>query len=409
MEGTAAALLPPINDAPYCDIVRLRRDLSNPKRRPPDRAQVQNALTGFVPFRVTPKSSRLFGSATGKTYLTCENFGASILAQICAARLGLIPADAAQDVLSRQLSALSHIPLFRGALPFRTYPRDTDQLADLTFHQQKNSGWSGPEILFLATAQMALIVHHPKLAQKATALVARWSLKSVIHNRQIWTVSRDSMGNFCKVLAVNSTEGWNGEQTALNLGLDVAQTQCALSPAGVPFVQPVVRSVSRSSTRTISHPSGLILNALLFGPNGQNSEALSHFHRLSRARFQSTAQATAPGEWHPSADTSAMIGFVGETGALAISRNKLARKKQARGAKSALCLTSTAFGFDALFNSPYTLYLTSFVDNARTSNGWLAGCDPQKQVAYGGVHPMTNLLVLLSMHYRAFGPLIPMS
>jgi hypothetical protein len=405
MEGTAAALLPPINDAPYCDIVRLRRDLSNPKWRPPDRAQVQNALTGFVPFRVTPKSSRLFGSATGKTFLTCENLGVSILAQICAAQLGLIPADAAQDVLSRQLTALSHIPLFRGALPFRAYPRDTDQLADLTFHQQKNIGWSGPEILFLATAFMALIVHHPKLAQKATALVARWSLKSVIHNRQIWTVGRDSMGNFCKMAAVHPTQGWNGEQAALNLGLDVAQSKFRLSPASVPVMQPK----AQSSTRAVSHPSGLILNALLFGPNGQNSEALSHFHQLSRARFQRTALATAPGKWHPSADTSAMIGFVGTSGALAISRNKLARKKQARGAKSALCLTSTAFGFDALFNSPYTLYLSSFVDDARTSNGWLEGCDPNAQIAHGGVHPMTNLLVLLSMHYRAFGPLIPMS
>jgi hypothetical protein len=333
--------------------------------------------------------------------------GSLVVAILSAERLGLISAAEGSDRLAKVVESLSQLPLAKEGLPNKAY--DITSLAIVDYNNKPSAtglGWSALDIGRLLAALMAAERTHPELAGAIQRLVAGWDLTRLVAGGELVG------GNVTNGKTAENQEGRIGyEQYAakamIGFGLDATK---ALDMAGHLTLQDVGGVAVPTDTRlnakgmpaaTTSEP--YLLDGLEFGFDWRSQIFASQVYRVQEQRFAQTGKLTAVSEGHldvkpyfaygtvwGGGQDWAVISFAGE-----------------RMDSSRVLSTKAAFGWNALFGTPYTEKLVAAVASlAVPDRGWQEGTYEATGKPDTAITANTNSMILAAIAFSSAGPLV---
>ena len=356
----------------------------------------------------TQSTTGLADSVEGRHAASMWDTASYLLATISADRLALISREETDARMSQALTTLATIPLFDETLPNKSY--DTITLGMVDDDNQptvRGVGWSAIDIGRLMVPFTIIAWHYPAHTSEVRAVLDRW---------QIGRAARDSVLSGASVVHDTATyvqEGRLGyeEYGARGLtlvGLDVQEALRAddfltwVDTYGVSIGTDSRKPAARDAHNSIvSEP--YILDGLELGGDHMSRELAWRVARAQERRFEETGILTAV-----SASNIDRAPYFVYNAVFANGRPWNAIAPDGRDASSARTLSTTAaFGWNALYDTPYTRKLIVRVASAHDrSRGWYAGIYEENGQANTAVTADTNAIVLESLAYRQAGRLL---
>lgn len=359
--------------------------------------------------RNTQPATGLVNSVDGYPAASMWDIGSALLATVAAERLGLLSRGELDARLGRALTSLASLPLFDDALPNKSY--DTATLTPVNYDgtpAPRGVGWSAIDLGRMLVAFDAIVWGYPELTPQVRAVLARWRLDRL---------TRDGLLIGARVGADQRTEllqeGRLGyEQYAaralalLGADVDVASRYDAnlayveVEGIGVPGD---ARTAARYGAHTYVLSEPYLLDGLELGWD-RDSEALAYrVYRAQEARHERTGVLTAVSEDHIDRPPYFVYNAVAADG-----RPWAAITDSGADASPHRSLsTKAAFGWWALLDTPYAVELLRAVASSYDpERGWYAGVYEQDRAPNTAVAANTNAVILESLAYRQFGPLL---
>lgn len=355
----------------------------------------------------TSPVSGLVASVDQYPSTTMWETGSFVVATLSAERLGLISADAASAHLAKVVASLSQLPLGAEGLPNKAYDITSLAMVDYTNKPSATGiGWSALDIGRLLAALMAAEKAHPELAPAVQRLVAAWDLNRLVAQGELVG------GNVKEGRIAENQEGRIGyEQYAakalMGFGLDATR---ALDVADHLTLRDVGGIAVPSDTRlnakgipavTTSEP--YLLDGLEFGFDWRSQIFASQVYRAQETRFAATGKLTAVSEGHLDVKPYFAYGTVWGGGqdwaVLAFGGERMDSRR--------VLSTKAAFGWNALFDTPYTEKLVAAVTPLATPDrGWQEGIYEATGKPDTAITANTNSMILAAIAFRSAGPLV---
>ena len=342
---------------------------------PLNQTEVEWARTAWRYFENnTRDATGLVDSAKGRRVTSMWDTGSYLMSLISARRLGIVGAETFEERMRSALDSLAALPLLDAKLPNRYYDSATLAMvsADGT-PTEVGEGWSSLGIARLAVPLTVLIWEFPEFTPKVRRLIERWDWSKLVQDGFL-------VGSYTRqAQKIVSQEG--------RLGFEEYASR-ALRPLGLD-----------------ADEAGRYLDYLIF---------------VKHDGLQIPADARPPDPLNQRrCDASEAYILDGiEHGFDENSRELAYRLLQAHegGFYSANCnnapdqdrvlRTSVAFGWRALFASPYTRHLVEHVSQAHhPDQGWDEGIDEMEGQPVAEFTLGTNALVLEALTYQRFGAL----
>lgn len=334
----------------------------------------------------TQPATGLVNSVDGVPTTTVWDQASYLLGLISAERLGIVDRSEFDARTAAALDSLAALPLFDNKLPNRRYHAvDLSMLDDDGNPSVRGTGWSAIDIARLAVPLSILVWNYPTHTPQVGEIVRRWDWHSLA--RDGFLVSARLVKNEVEITQEGRLGFEEYASRALRpLGVDVSEAEKYLdylifARADGIYVPVDARSPSHRDPLTLVANEAYVLDGLEHGFNPDSGELAYRVYRAQEESFR-------------------------ETGRLSLSRSTPQRVN-----------TGAAFGWDALFGTPFTRRLVDHVATAKhPERGWYAsvrdtGTDnPSHNAedavkANGALDLDTNALVLESLAYREFGPL----
>lgn len=375
--------------------------------RPLTEREMDFARTAWTYFETnTDPVTGLAHSADDYPSTTMWETGSYLVAIMSAERLGLIDRAEAGFRIDRVLASLAKLRLFDGALPNKAYHTATLELVDYTNKPSElGLGWSALDIGRIMAALALVERNFPQRAPAVEALLHGWQLDRL-------TADGELIGaNVVDGKIVENQEGRIGyEQYAARalamFGLDTSRAAMVDSHLMSPEVEgipvPVDTRLARGKIPAFAVSEPYLFDGLEFGFDARSWRFATTLYQAQEARFTRTGQLTAITEGHlnvaPYFAYATVWGGGEPWSVLSFQGERLDSRRTLS--------TKAAFGWDALFGTPYTNQLVEAVSGlADPAEGWAEGVYEVDGAPNTSVTANTNAVVLAALSFRATGPL----
>jgi hypothetical protein len=355
----------------------------------------------------TNADTGLVNSADKYPSTTMWETGSYFIAVISADLLGLIERDEAQARISLAIDTLTKMRLFDDILPNKAYNVQTGELVDYSNKPtDRGLGWSALDIARMVGALGQVKHHFPDLAPQVAGLMEIWDLDQMVNDGRLIG------GNIADDKLRYDQEGRVGyEQYAAKammlFGYDMyrayhtEETLMVREVEGFPV--PVDNRLHRNITPAFTVSEPYVFDGLEFGFDARSHRFATAIYKAQEARFQSTGILTAVSESHldeaPYFAYSSVWGGGAPWAVMSFKGERLDSKRT--------ITTKTAFAWDALFGTDYTRELiTNLAPLGDPERGWPEGIYEADGSTNGSVTTNTNAVVLASLAFKAYGPLI---
>lgn len=355
----------------------------------------------------TDPDTGLANSVDGYPSTTMWETGSLIVAVVAAERLALIDAAEARARLSAILTSLDRLPLFQDSLPNKAYDTRSLKMVDYANRPtQQGLGWSALDMARLMSALAIARGAHPDLAPAIAAATDGWRLDRMVRDGQLYGTS---------VVDGEVRENQEGrlgyEQYAAKAmmlsGFDVVRAYDPVDRAMIRSVMgqdiPVDTRLHRGRIPAFVVSEPYLFDGLEFGFDARSSRIASAVYLAQQARHDQTGHLTAVTETHldeaPFFAYSTVWGGGAPWSVLTFQGDRIDSRRT--------LATKAAFGWDALYGTPYTAQLVDAVTpTADPLRGWPEGLYEADGTINGSVTANTNALVLAALAFKATGPLL---
>jgi hypothetical protein len=357
----------------------------------------------------TNPETGLADSVEGHHATTMWDTGSYLLALVAAERLDLIEAAEFERRLGAALDSLARMPLFEDALPNKSY--DTATLAMTDYDgtpAPRGVGWSAIDIGRLLVPFQIVLWSHPDLTPRVHAVIGRWRMDRLFRDGLLWgaRVAEDGATELVQEGRLGYEE-YAARAFAL-LGADVAEALRYDDYLRLVHVEGVAVATDRRRPEDfgaynyiVSEP--YVLDGIEFGWDGAFAEMARRVYRAQEARHARTGIATAVSEDHVDRPpyfvyntvfaAGRVWNTITDTGADASSLRSLSAK--------------AALGWSTLYETPYTALLRRQLEGLwDRERGWYAGRYEESGEANRALTANTNGIVLQSLCYLQFGPML---
>ncbi len=338
--------------------------------------------------------------------VTAWEIGSFLNALVSAERLGLITRERFDDHIRRALGSIAKLPLYKGSLPNKSY--DVRTLAMTDYNGQPTDqgiGWSALDLGRLLIALEIVREGYPEHADAISGIKNRWKLEHLLGAGVLVGQGAEQPEPV--------QEGRLGyEEYAakglVRLGLDayraleVADTAQFTDVIGVPV--PVDgRGPDQFDADVCTTSDPYVLEGLELGFDARSRAFAWAVLRAQEGRARASGIPTAVSEGHVPTEPFFVYGCVIGNGVpWAVLSPQGERFDELR-----FLDTKSVFGWSALFPTAYTESLLPEVFPLNDpKRGWFTGRFESNREANGAITTNTNAVVLESLHFRAFGPLL---
>lgn len=348
----------------------------------------------------------LAGSVDGFFSTTAWELGSQLNAMVAAERLDLLDRAAFDEAMAKVLASIGRLPLFEGALPNKSY--DVRTLAMTDYNGRPSAagiGWSALDIARLLVALEIVAEGYPEHAPAVMAIRQGWRLDRLFaggvlmgrHEGEKELVQEGRIGYeeyAAKGLVLAGFDAYRA--------LETSDTLRFVEIDGVPVpVDGRSREDYRADVCTTSDP--YVLDGLEYGFDERSRAFAWAVFRAQERRAAATGIPTAVSEGHVEGAPFFVYGCVVANGVpWAVLSPAGERHDRLR-----FLDTKSVFGWAALFPTPYTDSLLARVFPLNDpERGWFTGLYERDNKPNGAITANTNAVVLESLHYTAFGPLL---
>jgi len=357
---------------------------------------------------IDPQSG-MANSTNGYRSTTMWDTGSFLLAAISAERIGVLDRKDFDEIMTRALSSLAALPLFDGKLPNKAY--NTRSLSMVDYNNKatdRGIGWSALDIARVLVPLTILKRQYPEHAQAVEKIIGRWSIKSMLRDGKLYGAVLDAEGN----IAI-SQEGRIGYEeyaakALIAAGYDAFEAWRTDDNIEYHDVDGVMvpsddRAASTHGAQVYSTSEPYVMDGLEFGFDARSRALSEQLYLAQEARYQNTGILTAVSEGHVNKKPSFVYSTVfGNGRPWAVLTDKGELRNDLR-----FLTTKTAFGYDALYGTPYTRKMLEFVVALNDpKGGWLEGYYESTKAVNDIETANTNALILESIAYRSSGPLL---
>jgi hypothetical protein len=351
----------------------------------------------------------LVDSVSGFASVTIWDQSAAIAAIVSARELKLIPAAEFEAKMSRMLTTLAKLPLYKGQLPNKVYNSKTlipVNYGKLT--EREEIGWSAIDLGRMAIWLKIVGAKYPKLKPQADAVWKHWQVARLVKDGQMYGTS-----------VVDGKEEYNQEgrlgyesYAAYGLKLWGLKVDKALeTKANTAFVEIYGRGVpydkrdfesSGANNYVLSEP--YILDGIETGFKSLPKAYADRVLAAQEGRYQATKQLTAVTE--DNLDRAPYFVY----NSLFVNGKAWANITDKRTTHEDLRFLSAkaAIGWDVLYDTPYTNKLSQFVrSQLQADGGWYNGFYETLKEPNRAQTANNNGIILQSLLYKKVGkPLI---
>lgn len=372
--------------------------------------EIEWAETAWTYFKNNvDKSTGLVGSVEGFSGTTLWDTASYLLGMISAQRLGIISDSLFQRRVSRALQSLSKLPLYDGKLPNKAYDVHTLKMTDYANKPTaRGIGWSAIDIARVMVPINILVWSYPELSEAARAVVDEWELSAMVQDGKLYGAMIDAKGETKLVQEGRIGYEEYAARTLLLMGYDVGQALAYddyLEYVDVyGFDIPTdnrIPEIYDAHNYVVSE--SYILGGLEFGLDNRSREYAWRIFNAQRKRFEDTGVLTAVSEDHIDRAPWFVYNTVFTDGKI---WNAITDTGEDASEHRALS-TKSAIGWSVLFPTDYAKKLIEGVeglDNQR--KGWYSGRYEADSKINKSLTANTNGVILESLHYKQFGPLI---
>lgn len=354
----------------------------------------------------TQEASGLVNSVDGFPSMTLWDTASYLNGLVAAERLEIIDGATFDARLSQALESLAALPLYKGALPNKSYNAGTLVMTDYTGKPSEDGlGWSAIDTARLLTTLVVIERFYPDHAAAARAVHARWRLDELVQDGLMQGVPTGMEGTF--------QEGRIGYEeysakAMLLLDLDVLRALEVEDTLRLATVEGVLvpydgRDSERFGAHICSTSEPYMLDGLEFGMDARSSGLAWAVLRAQEERHKATGILTAVSEGHvPGAPYFVYACVFGEGEAWPVLTPRGERVDDKR-----FLSTKAAFAWSSLVANPYTDQLqAAVVELNDPERGWFSGRFEIDDAVNSALTANTNGIILEALHFRAFGPLL---
>jgi hypothetical protein len=339
---------------------------------------------------------------------TLWDTGSYLMALIAAERIGLIPIAEFDSRVTRALDSLSRLSLYDGEAPNKSY--NTITLAMVDYDNQPSSrgvGWSAIDIGRFLVPCNILAWRYPQHTSAVRAVLARWRWERMVRDGVLHGAALQHGKTVYLQEGRLGYEEYGAKPFAL-AGLDVREAQRVddfLRFVDVDGIQVATDSRRLEEYRAHNYVASepYILDGLEFGFDRTSREFAWRVARAQEARFHKTGVLTAVSEDHLDTAPYFVYNTVFTNGRVwsTITPDGV----DAREFKT--LSTKAAFGWHALYATPYTRQLVERVEQLFDADkGWYSGVYEATGKPNKAITANTNAIVLESLCYTQTGPLL---
>ncbi|MBP0616488.1 DUF3131 domain-containing protein [Jiella mangrovi] len=355
----------------------------------------------------TDKNTLLVNAANNYPSTTIWDTGSYLIGLISAYRLGIIEDVEFHGRLNGALVSLDTMELFEGRLPNKAY--DVRTLKMSTYANKpdpRGLGWSALDVAHFLVPMSYIMRNYPEHAKDVRKLLTKWDLAALVQEGDMFgTAVRDDKTVFRQEGRVGYEQ--YGAKAMMLFGLDAVDAAKAERNLTFQMVGDVAVPVddrklgNGSASFATSEP--YVLDGLDFGFDSTSLRLASNVYRAQEQRYRDTGQFTAVSEGHISVKPYFTYSTVwGGGDPWAVMRLDGSRMDELRSIS-----TKAAFGWDALFGTDYTKALVASLDDlADPEKGWMEGRFEADGSPNGSLSCNTNAIILASLAYKQFGPLM---
>lgn len=372
----------------------------------PDQVQWGRIAWQYFERNLHPETG-LPGSVDQFFSATAWEIGSYLNGLVSARAIGILDPDRFDRLAANALNAIDRLPLYEGALPNKSYDVRTLAMTDYNGRpSQTGIGWSGLDTARLLIALDILARRHPEHGGAVRGIVGKWRLDRLLADGVL-------MGRSANVPEPHQ-EGRLGYEEYAAKGLVLAGLDAyrALEAADVArFVEVSGVQVPVDGRDRASHDADVcttsepyLLEGLELGLDARSRAFAWAVLRAQEQRAATSGIPTAVSEDHVEGPPYFVYGCVVGNGVpWAVLSPGGEPFDQLR-----FLDTKAAFGWNALFPTPYTDGLMQQVFPLNDpGRGWFAGRFEADKRTNGAVTANANAVILESLHYRMNGPLLP--
>lgn len=373
--------------------------------------QLKWAKIAWKYFENNTQNSGLVNSVDKYPATTLWDQSSYLLAMIAAYRLALINKQGFDDRLTRLLDALSKIPLFDDAIPNKSYNTVTLTMVDYNNKETKRGiGWSAIDIARFLVPLNIILWNYPEHGQKIKSIVARWKLSKMIREGIMYGATLNTKGETEYVQEGRiGYEEYAARSLAL-LGFDVNQAAryddhlLFINIDGVDIpTDSRDPSVYKAHNYVVSE--SYLLHAMEFGLAHWTKEFALRVYRAQERRYRRTGILTAVSEDNIDRPPYFVYNTVFSDGK---AWNTITDTGEDASAHKTLS-TKAALGWHFLLQTDYTKRLVEEIKGLYDKDrGWYSGRYEADKTINTAITANTNAVILESLHYRQFGPLVAM-
>ncbi|RVV96556.1 DUF3131 domain-containing protein [Mesobaculum littorinae] len=358
----------------------------------------------------THPETGLVSSVAGYPSSTMWDQASYILALVAAERLEVIDADELSWRAGKILDSLSRMALVDDQLPNKAYHTGTLAMVDYgNSPTPRGIGWSAVDMGRMLVALRVLEDRHPQFRDWVRGVVARWNLDGIAVGGELIGTRREDGEETALEHLQEGRIGYEqyAARGAALWGLDATSAISAgrvidwHGVAGVEVATDLRRAASFGAiTPVVSEP--YLLQGLELGLNGEGARLAAAVYRAQENRHARTGQLTAVSEDHIDQKPSFLYNAVFSNGRdWAVVTEKGSFHPELRTVS-----LKAAFGWDALYGTDYTARLRTELADLAGPGGWAAGRYEADGEPNAILTLNTNAVVLESLYYKAFGPML---
>lgn len=379
-------------------------------RRAMDEADWEAARTAWAYFQRNTQDTGLVNSTDGFPSTTMWDQGSYLLGLIAAHGIGLVPEDEFHDRVSRNLQAMARLPLFDGLLPNKVY--DTRTLAMTDYANTpvpRGIGWSALDVARLSVPLSILLYDHPRHAGEAAALLRHWRIDAMMREGAMFgaRVNPDTQATELVQEGRLGYEEYGARAIALT-GVDsltALKYDDYLKFEAVSGVDIAVDSRSHEVFGANNYvvSESYVLTAVEFGLDQTAAELARRVYQAQENRYRETGIATAVSEDHLDQAPYFLYNTVFANGK---AWNPMTEEGESLPEMRTVS-TKSVFGWDVIFETPYTQMLRRLVlPAAQPGTGWMAGLYENDGRVNASAAANTNGIILQTLFYKQFGPML---
>ncbi len=351
----------------------------------------------------------LVNSVDGYPAATMWDTASYMLGAISALRLHVITPDTFHTRMSKLLDSLAIMPLFEGELPNKSYNTTNLAMVDYTnAATDAGIGWSAIDVGRVLVPLNVLIWNYPEFTPQVRAVLNHWNIDAMLQEGLMMGTALDDQGN---VIFVQEGRIGYEEYAAKSLslmGYDVSKALLYVDFLQYEDIYGIdIPTDSRDPEVYHAHnyvvSESYILDGLEFGFDFRSQEFARRVYAAQEARTADTGILTAVSEDNIDQAPYFVYNTVFTSGA---AWNAITDEGEDASEFKSLSLKA-AFGWHNLYETEHT---EALIEKVKTlydpESGWYSGWYEVKDEPNKAMTANTNGIVLESLAYRQFGPLV---